>query len=170
MSIVDCIKILVETAVIILGCYALYHEADLIRFENKVKKKIRKYARALIWAIEAVIAERKVNMFVIKKAPGRAPERLHHVANNFGAIARELDSENPYAIEIGKGIEMWYDSDAFAKQAADCMTDKYGEKIYYGEVIFCATTSEGMPRSLTEREVKFVESYIAENRTDKQYA
>lgn len=161
------IKTIFELILIISGCYAIYRAPDLIKFENKVKKKFKRYAEGLIWALEAVIEERKATMFVIKKAPGKATERLHNIANNFGAIARELDSENPNAIGIGKGIEMWYDSDAFAKQAADCMTDKYGEKIYYGEVIFCATTSEGMPRGLTEREVKYVESYIKENRTDK---
>ena len=47
------------------------------------------------------------------------------------------------------------------------MTDGRAEKIYYGDVIFVAVNSEGMPRGLTEREVKYIENYVSTYRADK---
>ena len=167
MSTETLIRIFFELCLVFLGCYALYREKDLIRFERKLKRKIKIYARALVWTIEAYIAERKGFMFVILKAPGRVPERKHNVANNFKAISRELDAENTGVIDIGMNIKMFYDSDAFAKQAAPGMTDNRAEKIYYGDVIFVALNSEGIPRGLTEREVKYVENYVSMHREDK---
>lgn len=167
MSTETLIRIFFELCLIFLGCYALYREKDLIGFERKLKRKIKIYARALVWTTEAYIAERKGFMFVILKAPGRVPERKHNVANNFKAISRELDAENTGVIDIGMNIKMFYDSDAFAKQAAPGMTDNRAEKIYYGDVIFVALNSEGIPRGLTEREVKYVENYVSMYRADK---
>lgn len=167
MSTETLIRIFFELCLIFLGCYALYREKDLIRFERKLKRKIKICARALVWTTEAYIAERKGFMFVILKAPGRVPERKHNVANNFKAISRELDAENTGVVDIGMNIKMFYDSDAFAKQAAPGMTDNRAEKIYYGDVIFVALNSEGIPRGLTEREVKYVENYVSMYRADK---
>ena len=162
------IEFFIGVGLIVLGSYAIYREKDLVRFERKVKRKIKVYARAFVWATEAYIAERTGrNMFVILKTPGRAPERRHNIANNFKAIARELDAENTGVLDIGMNIKMFYDSDAFAKHAAPCMTDGRAEKIYYGDVVFVALDSEDNPRGLTEREVKYVENHINTCRADK---
>lgn len=167
MSTEHLIEFFIGVGLIFLGSYAIYREKDLIRVERKLKRKVKVYVRAFVWTTEAYIAERKGFMFVILKAPGRVPERRHNVANNFKAISRELDAENTGVIDIGMNIKMFYDSDAFAKQAAPCMTDNRAEKIYYGDVIFVALNSEGIPRGLTEREVKYVENYVSKNRADK---
>ena len=167
MSTETLIRIFFELCLIFLGCYALYREKDLIRFERKLKRKIKIYARALVWTTEAYIAERKGFMFVIKKSPGSMPERRHNVANNYAALHREIDTENPGVIDIGMNLKMLYDTDAFAKQAAPGMTDNRAEKIYYGDVLFFAVDSEDKPRGLTEREVKYVENYVSMHRADK---
>ena len=167
MSTATILKFFINVGLIFLGGYALYKEDHLAKFERKVKRKVKKYARAFVWATEAYKAERKGIMFFILKAPGRAPERKHNVANNFKAIHRELDAENPGVVDIGMDIKMFYDTDSFAKQAAPCMTDDRGDKIYYGDVIFVAVNSEGMPRGLTEREVKYIENYVSTYRADK---
>lgn len=168
MSTATILKFFINVGLIFLGGYALYKEDHLVKFERKVIRKIKVYARAFVWATEAYVAERKgKNMFVILKVPGRAPERKHNIANNFKAISRELDAENTGVIDIGMNIKMFYDTDSFAKQAAPGMTDSRAEKIYYGDVIFVAVNSEGMPRGLTEREVKYIENYVSMYRADK---
>lgn len=168
MSTQSLFQFFISVGLILLGSYAIYHEKDFIRLERKFIRKVKVYARALIWTAEAYKAERKgINMFVILKSPGRAPERRHNVANNVFAIARELDSENLGVVDIGMNLKMFYDADSFAKQGAPCMTDERAEKIYYGDVLFVAFNSEGAPRGLTEREVKFIENRINLFRADK---
>lgn len=164
MSTQSLIQFFINIGLILLGSYAIYHEKDFIRLERKIKV----YARAFVWATEAYIAERKgINMFIILKSPGRAPERRHNVANNIFAIGRELDSENIGVVDIGMNLKMFYDADSFAKQGTPCMTDERAEKIFYGDVVFVAFNSEGEPRGLTEREVKYVENHISNYRADK---
>lgn len=168
MSTESLIKFFIGVGLIFLGSYAIYREKDLIRLERKLKRKVKVYVRAFVWATEAYMAERTgKDMFVILKTPGREPERRHNVANNFKAIARELDSDNTDVLDIGMNIKMFYDSEAFSKQAAPCITDGRAEKIYYGDVVFVALDSEDNPRGLTEREVKYVENYINMYRADK---
>ena len=167
MSTATILKFFINIGLVFLGGYAIYKEDQMIKFERKVRRIIKVYARAFLWATEAYIAERKGIMFVILKSPGRTPERKHNIANNFKAIYRELDSENPGVVDIGMDLKMFYDTDSFAKQAAPGMTDSRAEKIYYGDVIFVAVNSEGMPRGLTEREVKYIENYVSMYRADK---
>lgn len=160
---------------IVITCWMLaigffiLHKKQLIELEQKLWRKIKKYARAFIRSVEACIAERKGNMFIILKSPGQAPERRHNVGNSFKAIHKEIDSENPNHIEIIPGIYMCYDTDEFAKSAAPCMADERADKIYYGDVAFYAVNAKdnGL-RCLTEREAKTILNYIATYRADKQ--
>lgn len=169
MSTQSLIQFFISVGLIFLGSYAIYHQKDIARLERKFIRKVKVYARALIWTAEVYKAERKgVNMFVVLKSPGRAPERRHNVANNVFAIARELDSENIGVVDIGMNLKMFYDTDSFAKQGAPCMTDGRAEKIFYGDVLFSTFNSEGVPRGLTEREVKYIENYISTYRADKR--
>ena len=148
--------------------FCILHEKQLIKLEQKLRRKIKKYARAFIRSVEACIAERKGNMFIILKSPGQEPEHRHNIGNTFKAIARELDSENPNSLEVMPGIYMCYDTDGFAKSLAPCMTDERAEKIYYGDVAFYAMDpKEKNLRCLTQREAKDVENYIATYRADK---
>lgn len=148
--------------------FCILHEKDLIKLERKLWRKIKKYARAFIRSVEACIAERKGNMFIILKSPGQEPEHRHNVGNTFKAIARELASENPDSLEVIPGIYMCYDTDGFVKSLAPCMTDERAEKIYYGDVAFYAMDpKEKNLRCLTQREAKMVETYIATYRADK---
>ncbi len=156
-------------ALIFLVAYGIGRQNALIRFERRLRKNIKIYSRAFIFATQAALAERKKDMFVIVKAPGRVPERKHNVANTFKAIYREIDAENPNSIEIMPNVYMCYDTDGFAKLAAPCMTDERATNIYYGDVVFYAKNlKETAPRCLTEREAKAILEYITENRADKQ--
>ncbi len=148
--------------------FCILHEKDLIKLERKLWRKIKKYARAFIRSVEACIAERKGNMFIILKSPGQEPEQRHNVGNCLKAIHKELDSENPNSLEVMPGIYMCYDTDGFAKSLAPCMADDRADKIYYGDVAFYAMDSkEKNLRCLTQREAKDVENYIATYRADK---
>ncbi len=158
--------ILILWAVMSLLC--LIYEEELIEVEHIVLKEIKKYAYAFIRSVEACIAERKGNMFIIFKTPGQDPVPLHNIGNSFKAIHREIDSERPEHIEVIPGIYMCYDADGFAKSLAPCMTDERAENIIYGDVAFYALNSkENALRSLTPREAKLVSTYISTYRADK---
>ena len=149
-------------------CFCILYEEELIQLEHNLWRKIKKYARAFIRSVEACIAERKGNMFIIFKTPGQDPVPLHNIGNSFKAIHREIDSERPEHIEVIPGIYMCYDADGFAKSLAPCMADDRADKIYYGDVAFYAMDSkEKNLRCLTQREAKDVENYIATYRADK---
>ena len=159
---------------IVLTCWTLaigfciVNEKELIKLERKLWRKIKKFVKAFIRSVEACIAERKGNMFIILKSPGQEPEHRHNIGNTFKAIARELDSENPESLEVMPGIYMCYDSDGFAKNLAPCMADDRADKIYYGDVAFYAMDSkEKNLRCLTQREAKMVCDYIEKYRADK---
>lgn len=149
-------------------CFCILHEEDLIKLEQKLWRKTKKYAFALIRSVEACIAERKGYMFIIFKTPGQEPVHLHNIGNSFKAIHREIDTERPEHIEVIPGIYMCYDTDGFAKSLAPCMTDERAEKIIYGDVVFYALNSkENALRSLTQREAKLISEYISTYRADK---
>ncbi len=159
---------------IFLTCWALVtglvnaFDKQINNLVYKLWRKIKKYARAFIRSVEACIAERKGNMFIILKSPGQEPEHRHNIGNTFKAIARELDSENPNSLEVMPGIYMCYDTDGFAKSLAPCMADDRADKIYYGDVAFYAMDSkEKNLRCLTQREAKLVCDYIEKYRADK---
>ncbi len=148
--------------------FCILHEKWLIKLEQMLRRKIKKYVKAFIRSVEACIAERKGNMFIIIKSPGQEPEHRHNVGNSFKAIHKELDSENPKHIEVIPGIYMCYDTDGFAKSLAPCMTDARAEKIYYGDVAFYAMNAkENTLRCLTQAEAKMVFNYISSYRADK---
>ena len=159
---------------IFLTCWTLVtalvniYDKKIEKLERWLRRKIKKYARAFIRSVEACIAERKGNMFIIIKSPGQEPEHRHNIGNTFKAIARELDSENPNSLEVMPGIYMCYDTDGFAKSLAPCMADDRADKIYYGDVAFYAMDSkEKQLRCLTQREAKLVCDYIEKYRADK---
>lgn len=159
---------------IFLTCWTLVtalvniYDKKIEKLEQMLRRKIKKYARAFIRSVEACIAERKGNMFIILKSPGQEPEQRHNIGNTFKAIARELDSENPDSLEVMPGIYMCYDTDGFAKCLAPCMTDERAQNMYYGDVAFYAMNpKEKNLRCLTQREAKDVENYIATYRADK---
>ena len=148
--------------------FCILHEKDLIKFERKLWRKIKKYVRAFIRSVEACAVERKGNMFIIIKSPGQEPEQKHNIGNCMKAIHREIDSERPEHIEVIPGIYMCYDTDGFAKSLAPCMTDERAEKIYYGDIAFYALDAKEIRlRSLTQREAKLVCEYIVTYRADK---
>ncbi len=64
MSTLTILSFIFNTALVLLGAYAIYREKDLIKFERKVKKYVKAFFKALYFS---VLEKKNKNKASVKK-------------------------------------------------------------------------------------------------------